>query len=121
MQAGLRDYVQLRPMPPGARWKVLGMAWIVDWSHALAFAADQHSRHSVRHIASLHQRSVRSMPARVIGVMTGGTAFALIALPAGSAVQHDLMRTGSPVFIDVKFRGFGCSRCWLRDEAGVGR
>src|SRR5882757_8861209 len=111
MQAGLRDYVQLRPMPPGARWKVLRMASIVDWSHALAFAADQHSSHSVRHIASLRERRVGSMPARVIGVVTGGTAFAMIALPARSAVQHDFMRTGCPVFIDIKFHRFGDGCC----------
>ena len=51
-------------------------------SNALALAANQYASHAMRRFAALVQRGVRSVPARVVGIVPGGTAFALVALAA---------------------------------------
>src|SRR5580693_8938226 len=83
--------------------------------NALALAANEYAGHAMCSLAPLHQRRVRSVPARVVGVMPCGTALALIALATGSAVQHDFMRTGCPVFVDIELRCLRPRRRRLRD------
>ncbi len=51
------------------------------------------------------ERGVRSVPACMVGVVAGGAPLAVIALPAAGAMQHDLVRSGEPVFVDVEI---GC-------------
>jgi hypothetical protein len=50
--------------------------------NALTFTADQHTGHALRSLASFGQRGIRTVPARVVGVMSGGAPFAVIALSA---------------------------------------
>src|ERR1700674_2748970 len=69
---------------------------------ALALAANQHTGHVVRAGPPFRESSVRSVPARVVSVVSGGTAFAVVALPAGGTVQNDFVRSGQPIFINVK-------------------
>ena len=57
-------------------------AQLLCLKHALALAANQHASHAMGDLAPLDERRVRPVPARVIGVMSRGTAFALLALPA---------------------------------------
>src|SRR5271156_39945 len=86
---------------------------------ALALAADQDAGHAMSNFASMDERGIGSMPSRVIGVVAGGPAPALIALPARAAMQHDLMRTGRPIFIDIKFRRLRRCRRSLRNEPRI--
>src|ERR1700733_2839600 len=79
-------------------------------SDALALAANENAVHPVCCLASVNQRRVGSMPSRMVGIVSRGSAFALVALSARSAMQHDLMRAGHPVFINIEFRCFR-SRC----------
>ncbi|MGA9544830.1 MAG: hypothetical protein WBQ85_14740, partial [Candidatus Sulfotelmatobacter sp.] len=58
--------------------------------NALALATDEYACHAMCGVAPLDQSRIRSVPTRVVGVMSRGAAFALVALPARSAVQHDL-------------------------------
>ena len=62
---------------------------------------------------ALRERRVRTVPAGVVDVVTRRTSFAVAALAAGAAMQDDLVRSGSPVFVDKEFRGFGggCRAC----------
>src|SRR5579864_5612775 len=75
-------------------------------SHALAFAANEHAGHGLGSVTGFAQRRVGTVPAGVVGVVAGGTSLAVAALAAGAAMQHDLVRPGSPVFVDKKFRRF---------------
>src|ERR1700733_11872667 len=79
---------------------------ISNFSDALALAANEDAVHPMCCLASVNQRCVGSMPARVVGIVSRGTAFALGALTARTAMQHDLMRAGYPVFINIEFRCF---------------
>ena len=63
-------------------------------SNALAFAADEHASHVVSGIARFRKVRKRPVPARMIGIMTRRTSFAMIALPATRTVQHDFVRSG---------------------------
>src|ERR1700677_53408 len=88
-------------------------------SHTLALAADQHAGHAMSNFASVGERGIGSVPARVIGIVSGGPAPALVTLPARAAMQHDLMRTRRPIFIDIKFCRLRRRRGSLRDEPRI--
>ena len=52
------------------------------------------------------------MPLRVVGIVTGRPALAVIALAAPGAVQHDFVWPRQPVFVNIKIgrlrrRGLG--------------
>src|SRR5438552_3718379 len=87
---------------------------------ALALAADQDAGHGVGGVAGLGQGCVGAVPAGVVDVVSGGTAFAVTALAAGAAVQDDFAWAGGPVFVDEKFRGFGGGSGGLGDQSDFG-
>src|SRR6266850_2437396 len=78
---------------------------------ALALAADEHAGHAVRCVARDCKCCIGAVPAGVVGVVSGGTALAVAAMAAGSAVQNDLVWAGGPVFVDVELGGLGCRAC----------
>src|SRR5260370_36949147 len=89
--------------------------------HALAFAADQNTGHVMGCLARLGEVAVRSMPARMIGIVPGGASFAGAALSTGCAVQHRFVRARCPIFVNIEFGGGGW---WSRrpgNQSGVGR
>jgi len=73
-----------------------------QFSNALTLAPDQNSRHVVSPVPRFCQRGIRPMPTRVVGVMSCGTAFAMVALPATGSVQDDFVRSSQPVLVDEK-------------------
>src|ERR1035441_10362715 len=70
--------------------------------HALAFAADQHAGHLMGCLARLGQIAVRSVPAGMIGIVTGGASFAGAALSTGGAVRSRFVRARCPIFVDIE-------------------
>ena len=56
------------------------------------------------------------MPFGMIRIMPGRTPLAMIALTTGRAMQHDLARPGSPVFINKKVMHLRRSRGSLGDQ-----
>src|SRR5215467_2734246 len=89
--------------------------------HALTLAADQNSRHLVSGFAGCSERGEGPMPARMVGIVPGGTSLAGIALSASCTMKHGFVRTGGPVLVNIEFRSAGgCSRsCGPGYEAGV--
>src|SRR5512133_1799517 len=65
--------------------------------HALAFAANEDSGHSVGGFASLGHGSVGPVPAGVLGVMAGRASFAVAALATSAAMQDDFLWARRPV------------------------
>ena len=113
--AGSFDSVRLAPHA----LKMTGIE-IRQISNALALTADQHARHLVRDLASFGEGCVGTVPAGVIGIVTGGASFAVIALATAGAMQDDLMRPREPVFVNKELRGLGHHRGRLGDEANLG-
>ena len=60
------------------------------------------------------------MPAGVVGIVSCRASFAVIALAAAGAMQHDLVRPGQPVFIDVKVSGFDRRGGQFADQSRFG-
>src|SRR3979490_269571 len=60
--------------------------------------------------ARLGSIAIGTMPARMIRIMAGGPSLAGVALSAGSAVQHCLVRTGGPILVDIVFASGNCDR-----------
>src|SRR5450631_202264 len=89
-------------------------------SHALALAANEDAGHGVRGFAGFGQGGVGAVPAGVVDVVAGGASFAVTALAAGSAVQDDFARAGSPVFVDEEFGCFGGGSGGLGDQSDFG-
>jgi hypothetical protein len=90
----------------------------IFFSNALAFAANQHTRHLVRRFARLGQGRVRAVPFGVVGIMTRGTSLAMITLSTTGTVQHNLVRSCQPIFIDEEIWRFCRSR--LSDQPRFG-
>ena len=91
-------------------------------SNALTLAANEDPRHMLRCIASFRQRGVRSVPARMISVVTSGPAFAVVALPASGSMDNGLVRPRVSVLVDIKFDGIARGyrrRRRLHDETGI--
>src|SRR5229473_5684412 len=89
-----------------------------QWLNALALAPDQHPRNVVRSFACLGECGVRPVPARVVGVMPGGTSLAAIALPTGRAMNNDLVRSCLPVLVNIEIHRFRPRGCGAGDQAG---
>src|SRR5271157_2720488 len=66
--------------------------------HALAFAADQNPGHLMGGLTRSGEIAVRSVPARVIGIVPGGASFAGTALSTGCAVQNRFVRARTKRF-----------------------
>src|SRR5208337_1349232 len=89
--------------------------------HALAFAADQNPGHLMGGLTRSGEIAVRSVPARVIGIVPGGASFAGTALSTGCAVQNRFVRARCPVFINIEFGGSGRRSRGPGNQSGVGR
>src|ERR1700687_962005 len=89
--------------------------------YALAFAADQNAGHVMGCVARLGEVAVRSVPARMIGIVPGGASFARAALSTGCAVQHRFVRARCPIFVNIEFGGRGWRSRRPRYQSGVGR
>src|SRR6202521_650467 len=88
--------------------------------HALAFAADQNAGHLMSRLASLGEITVRSVPARMIGIVPGGASLAGTALSTGCAVQNRFVRAGCPIFVNIEFGRSGGLSGGPGNQSGVG-
>jgi hypothetical protein len=88
--------------------------------HAFAFAADQDSGHCVGGLASLGESRVGTVPAGVVDIVSGGTAFAVATLAAGSAVKDDFARASGPVFVNEEIGSFGGGAGGLGNQSCLG-
>src|SRR5581483_5171326 len=61
------------------------------------------------------------MPAGVVGVVSGGTSLAVVALSAGTAMEYGLVRTGMPVFVNVELDGLRCGSGGLGNQSDISR
>ena len=78
-----------------------------SYLHALAFAADEHVREGVGNFARLGEGGIRTVPARVVGIVPGGASFAVVALATCGAVHNNFVRPRQPVFINIKLHWLG--------------
>src|SRR5260221_7094425 len=65
-------------------------------------------------LARLAEIAVRSVPARMIGIVPAGASLAGTALPTRCAMQNRFVWTRGPIFVDIEL---GCSS---RRSGGVG-
>src|SRR5690349_1857742 len=78
-------------------------------SNALALTSNQNARQILGDLTGLRERGVGAVPLRVVGGVSCGTSFAVVALAAGGAVQYGLVRASRPIFIYKKARRLGRS------------
>src|SRR5215469_6709917 len=91
-------------------------------SNALALTANKHARHVLCNAAGFRETRIRPMPAGMIGVVTGGAPFTVVALPAGGTMQHRFVRSGVPVLVEVELdrNGGWCRRPFWNQSRGAG-
>src|SRR5580704_19012447 len=97
---------QQLPMSAVRRGKITSIA---NWksSNALTLASNQHTSHPLGSLPCFGKRGVGAVPARVVGVMSGRTSLAMVALSATGSMQNNLVRPSQPVFVDVKIDHVG--------------
>src|ERR1700675_2667713 len=89
--------------------------------HALAFAADQNTGHLMSRLARLGEIAIRSVPARMIGIVPAGASFAGTALSTRRAVQNRFVWTRCPIFVNKELGCSGGLSGGPGNQSGVGR
>src|SRR5581483_8194316 len=87
--------------------------------NTLALAANQYVGNAMRRLSCLGQRCEGTMPAGVVGVVAGGSAFSVVALATGSTMQNNLVRPSQPVFVNKEIMRIGRCGGSLGDQAHI--